>query len=50
VIDELKNLKINDIKIRNRHRKDMGDLTFFANSIRQEGLLQPIGVTDRFER
>jgi hypothetical protein len=30
-------IKINDIKIRNRHRKDMGDLTFLADSIRQEG-------------
>ena len=33
----------------NRHRKDMGDLTALADSIRQEGLLQPIGVTDRLE-
>ena len=32
-----------------RHRKDMGDLTTLAESIRQEGLLQPIGVTDRLE-
>jgi hypothetical protein len=27
----------------------MGDLTSLADSIRQEGLLQPIGVTDRLE-
>ena len=27
----------------------MGDLTTLADSIRQEGLLQPIGVTDRLE-
>jgi hypothetical protein len=27
----------------------MGDLTTLADSIRREGLLQPIGVTDRLE-
>jgi hypothetical protein len=27
----------------------MGDLTALAQSIRQEGLLQPIGVTDRLQ-
>lgn len=47
----LKELKIadSDIKVGQRHRKDMGDLTDLADSIRQEGLLQPIGVTDRLE-
>lgn len=45
----LKELKIADIRIGNRHRRDMGDLTSLAESIRQEGLLQPIGVTDRLE-
>jgi hypothetical protein len=45
----LKELKINDIKIGSRHRQDMGDLTSLAESIRQEGLLQPIGVTERLE-
>ena len=44
----LKELKIADIKIGKRHRKDMGDLTSLADSIRQVGLLQPIGVTDKF--
>lgn len=45
----LKELKIADIKVGNRHRKEMGDLTSLADSIRQDGLLQPIGVTDSLE-
>jgi ParB-like chromosome segregation protein Spo0J len=45
----LKEIKIAAIKVGSRHRKDMGDLTNLADSIRQEGLLQPIGVTDRLE-
>jgi DNA modification methylase len=45
----LKEIKITDIKVGQRHRRDMGDLTTLADSIRQEGLLQPIGVTDRLE-
>ena len=44
-----KNSRSPDIKVGNRHRKDMGDLTSLADSIRQEGLLQPIGVTDKLE-
>ena len=45
----LKELKIADIKIGHRHRKDMGDLTSLADSIRQDGFLQPIGVTEKLE-
>ena len=45
----LKEIKIADIRVGSRHRRDMGDLTTLADSIRQEGLLQPIGVTDRLE-
>jgi ParB family chromosome partitioning protein len=45
----LKELKIAAIKVGQRHRRDMGDLTTLADSIRQEGMLQPIGVTDRLE-
>jgi ParB-like chromosome segregation protein Spo0J len=45
----LREIKIADIKVGRRHRRDMGDLTTLAESIRQEGLLQPIGVTDRLE-
>ena len=43
----LKSLRISNIKVGNRHRKDMGDLTSLADSIREEGLLQPIGVTEK---
>ena len=42
----LKKLKIADIKIGKRRRRDMGDLAPLADSIRQLGLLQPIGVTE----
>ncbi len=45
----LKEIKITDIKVGHRHRRDMGNLLSLAESIRQEGLLQPIGVTDRLE-
>jgi ParB family chromosome partitioning protein len=45
----LKEIKIAAIKVGQRHRRDMGDLTSLADSIRQEGLLQPIGVTDMLE-
>ncbi len=34
------------IRIGERHRKDMGDLEALAASIAQEGLLQPIGITE----
>lgn len=45
----LRDIRIADIKIGRRHRKEMGDLSTLAKSIRQEGLLQPIGVTDNLE-
>ena len=45
----LKELKIDSILVGRRHRRDMGDLTSLAECIRREGLLQPIGVTDRLE-
>src|SRR5690348_15319567 len=45
----LREIKIKDIKVGSRHRRDMGDLTTLADSIRQEGMLQPIGVTDRLD-
>lgn len=38
-------VKISDIKIGNRHRKDMGDLKSLAESIEEVGLLHPIGIT-----
>lgn len=45
----LKTLPISKIKVGSRHRKDMGDLRSLAQSIRKNGLLQPIGVTKKFE-
>ena len=38
-------LPISDIRIGNRHRTEMGDIEELANSIEEQGLLQPIGVT-----
>ena len=38
-------MEINQITLGERHRKDMGDLATLADSIKTEGLLQPIGVT-----
>lgn len=38
-------IRIADIEIGERHRKDMGDLQGLAASIQAEGLLQPIGIT-----
>jgi ParB-like chromosome segregation protein Spo0J len=37
------------IQIGERHRKDLGDLQSLADSIAQEGLLQPIGLTRNFD-
>ncbi|QDT24342.1 DNA N-6-adenine-methyltransferase [Gimesia chilikensis] len=42
-------VKISDIKIGHRHRKDMGDVEDFALSIKENGLLQPIGITPKNE-
>ena len=42
-------IKISDIKIGDRLRKDMGDLPSLAQSIQEIGLLQPIGVTPEIE-
>src|SRR6266545_648899 len=45
---EMPNLKINDIIIGKRHRKDLGDIAGLAKSI-QKNLLHPPIVTDRNE-
>ena len=39
-------IPITDIKIGERHRKDLGDLSELAQSIKSEGLLQPIGISE----
>ncbi len=45
----LKEIRIADIKVGNRYRKDMGNLTSLADSIRQDGLLLPIALTDNLK-
>jgi ParB/RepB/Spo0J family partition protein len=45
----LNEIKIAEISVGSRHRKEMGDLKSLAESIRQEGMLQPIGVTEDFQ-
>lgn len=40
-----KRLNISDITVKNRFRKDFGDLEELASSIKEFGLLQPIGIT-----
>ncbi|KRA63127.1 ParB/RepB/Spo0J family partition protein [Rhizobium sp. Root651] len=39
-------VNISDIIIRDRYRKDYGDIEALAESIKNEGLLQPIGITE----
>ncbi len=39
-------MKIAEIKIGKRHRKDLGDLQSLADSIQEIGLLHPIVVTE----
>jgi ParB-like chromosome segregation protein Spo0J len=42
-------ISITDIVIGERHRKDLGDLVALAESIKIQGLLQPIGITSECE-
>jgi ParB family chromosome partitioning protein len=39
-------MKIQDIKVGNRFRKDLGDIDGLAETIQDVGLLQQIGVTE----
>jgi len=48
-MQEIVEIKITDIKIGNRYRKEMGDLEGLAQSINGGQLLQPIGVTPDHE-
>ncbi len=45
----LKEIPIARITVGNRYRKEMGDLERLAENIRENGLLQPIGVTEKWE-
>ena len=49
MVTKLQQVRIADIQIGKRHRKEMGDLTGLARSIQEIGLLQPIGVTPDLE-
>jgi hypothetical protein len=49
VIVPLTTVRIADIKVGVRHRRDNGDLTALQESIRDVGLLQPVGVNSRLE-
>lgn len=42
-------MKVDDVRVRRRVRKDMGDLKSLMDSMRKHGLLQPIVVTDSNE-
>ena len=46
---EIRNVPVGEIRIGFTHRRDLGDLKALAESIRKEGLLQPIGVTPDFQ-
>ena len=46
---EIKHVRIAEIRIGDRHRKDLGDLQALADSIERGRLLQPIGVTPGME-
>jgi len=38
-------IQLTDITVGKRHRKDLGDIDGLAQSIEEQGLLQPIGIT-----
>jgi ParB family chromosome partitioning protein len=42
-------VKLQDIKIGNRFRKDLGDIAFLAKNIQKNGLLHPIVITKENE-
>lgn len=42
-------ININKIKVGNRYRKDMGNIQELAESIEEQGLLQPIGINENNE-
>lgn len=42
---KVKDVKISDIQVGERHRKELGDLESLARSIKSDELFQPIGVT-----
>jgi ParB family chromosome partitioning protein len=45
VIDAVQQILVKDIKVENRFRKDIGDVSDLAQSIKNNGLLHPISIT-----
>ena len=45
-VDSIMKLPIDTIVVQDRFRKDLGDVKALAESIKKQGLLQPIGVTE----
>jgi ParB/RepB/Spo0J family partition protein len=45
-IKQTKRIRIEDIIVGNRFRKDLGDIDSLTKTIRDVGLLQPIGITE----
>jgi ParB-like chromosome segregation protein Spo0J len=41
----LRDISIEDIRVGDRYRKDLGDIQTLAESIRRLGLMQPVGIT-----
>ena len=42
-------VRVDDIKVKHRIRRDLGDLSQLAESIRQHGLMNPIVINERKE-
>lgn len=47
--EQIQLVPVAKIDVGNRHRKEYGDLQSLANSIKELGLLQPIGITEDFQ-
>jgi ParB-like chromosome segregation protein Spo0J len=47
IADKPHTVAIADIKVSNRHRREMGDIASLAGSMGELGLLQPVVVRDQ---
>ena len=45
LVQQHEDVDITDIQIGDRYRKELGDIEGLAASIKEQGLLQPVGVT-----
>ncbi len=48
-MNDTRKIRISTVKFGQRFRKDLGDLEELAESIREHGLMQPIGITKKKE-